>query len=259
MTSRTALSNLGVYVYAGAAVSLGVIGLVWSDFAMNWQRVPADVPHREALAYIAAVFELCAGVAMLWRRSARVCALALTLLYSLFTLSWVRQSVRVPQIYDGWGNVFEELSLVIAGLLLYAYFAPSESAWAGKKALISRLYGICVISFGVAHFVYLKAAATFVPKWIPPGQMFWVVTTGISFLLSASALLLGIQAPLASRLLTAQIVGFEILVWAPKLFTAPHEHFSWSGNGISMALAGAAWVVADVINDARQGIASPQV
>jgi hypothetical protein len=77
--------------------------------------------------------------------------------------------------------------------------------------------------------------------------MFWAYATTIGFFLVAAAILSGIMAPLASRLLTAEIVGFEILVWIPKLLAGPHDHFNWAGNGICIALAGAPWVVADSI------------
>jgi hypothetical protein len=49
---RRALSNLGIYVYGAGAIALGVIGLVWTDFATNWQRVQGNVRHRGALAYM---------------------------------------------------------------------------------------------------------------------------------------------------------------------------------------------------------------
>ena len=86
---------------------------------------------------------------------------------------------------------------------------------------------------------------TWIPSWIPPSQMFWAYVTTIGFFLAAAAILSGIMAPLASRLLTAEIVGFEILVWIPKLIASPHEHFIWAGNGICIAIAGAIWAVSD--------------
>lgn len=99
------------------------------------------------------------------------------------------------------------------------------------------------------HFSYLRGAASYVPRWIPPNQMFWAVATAVCFLLAAAAILSGVLAGLAARLLTAEIVGFELLVWIPKLISAPHMHFMWAGNGISLAMCGAAWVVADSINN----------
>lgn len=88
---------------------------------------------------------------------------------------------------------------------------------------------------------------TWIPKWLPPSQMFWAYVTTIGFFLAAVAILAGIMAPLASRLITAEIVAFEILVWIPKLIAGPHDHFNWAGNAISVALSGAPWVVADSI------------
>jgi hypothetical protein len=44
VADRRAISNLGIYVYGAGAIALGVIGLVWTDFANNWQRVQGNVP-----------------------------------------------------------------------------------------------------------------------------------------------------------------------------------------------------------------------
>ena len=177
-------------------------------------------------------------------------------LYSIFALLWVPSILGSPKVYDVWGNFFEESALVIAGVVLYASLAPPDSVWAEKEPQISRLFGICVISFALEHLFYISGTASFVPKWIPPGQLFWAIATAICFLLAAMAILSGFLAGLACRLLTAMIVGFEVLVWAPRLFTFPHEHFSWAGNGICLALAGAAWVVADSMSEPEKGIST---
>jgi hypothetical protein len=260
MAIKRAPSNIGIYVYGAAAIALGIFGIVWGDFATNWQRVTKDVPQREVLAYTAAFYEIVGGAALLWRRTARVGALMLTVLYSVFALLWVRQVVVAPMVYDGWGNFFEEFALVIAGFGLWATLAPPDSPWQHRTGLIGRLFGICVVSFTLEQIVSIQATASFVPKWIPPGQMFWAVATTVFFAMAAAAILSGIQAGLASRLLAAMIVGFELLVWAPRLLTMPHDHFNWAGNGISLALSGAAWVVADLIaqpQEATQALREP--
>lgn len=40
MDNRKIVSNLGIYVYGVAAIALGITGLVWGDFATNWQHHP---------------------------------------------------------------------------------------------------------------------------------------------------------------------------------------------------------------------------
>jgi len=169
----------------------------------------------------------------------------LTILYSIFALLWVVQIAISPLVYDNWGNFFEEFSLVIAGAVAFTLLAPSGSRWARLTTRIRRLYGICIVSFGLAHFIYFSGAATWVPNWIPPGQKFWIAATGTFFFMAAAAILSGIAAKLATRLLTVMIFCFEILVWVPKLEAAPHDHFNWAGNAICIALAAAAWVVSD--------------
>ncbi|HVH86045.1 MAG TPA: hypothetical protein VM912_04920, partial [Terriglobales bacterium] len=207
-----------------------------------------DVPYREAFAYFTAAYELVLGLATLWRRTARSAALLLTLLYAVFALLWVIQIFAVPGVYDSWGNFFEELSLLMGGAVAFALLAPPDSPWAGRTAIFIRLYGVCVISFGLVHFIYFANAASWVPRWVPPGQKFWIAATGTFFFMAAGAILSGVMAGLASRLLALMIVCFEILVWVPRLMTSPHDHFNWSGNAICIAMAAAAWVVSDSIN-----------
>jgi uncharacterized membrane protein YphA (DoxX/SURF4 family) len=250
----------GMYLFAGAAIGLGVLGWVSGDFATNWQRVTAGVPHRLLLAYLAAGVELLAGAAMLWRRTARWGALALAGIFSIFWLLWVVKVASAPQIADSWGNFFEELSAVLAGLAAFAWLSPADSPWARRAVTIARLYGVCCISFGATHFIYFSGAAGFVPKWIPPGGKFWAATTGICFFAGAVSLLSGVWMGLASRLLGVMVLGFEVLIWLPWLVFGPPvwlhvlvaegsvTHFLWAGNGVATLFGAAAWVAADVIN-----------
>jgi hypothetical protein len=53
-------------------------------------------------------------------------------------------------------------------------------------------------------------------------------------------------------------VGFGLLVWLPQLFAHPKDHMAWAGNGINLALVGAAWVVADAMARLRAASAAPQ-
>jgi len=248
---------LGLYAFAAAALFLGVLGLVWSDFAVNWQRVGLAVPHRAALARLAALVELACGLGLLWPRTRRAAAGLLTALYAIFVVLWIVPAVAHPAIYDSWGNVFEELSLVFGGLVLFAAPASPVSPWARRRRLIGRLYGICPISCGTDHLVYLAGAAAVVPRWIPPGQKFWVIATADFFFLAAIAILSGILAGLAARLLTVMILLFGALIWAPKLAAAPHTHFFWSANAINFALAAAAWVVSDALSEPARSARSP--
>ncbi|HTV83383.1 MAG TPA: hypothetical protein VME18_12090 [Acidobacteriaceae bacterium] len=249
---RSIPSNLGLYVYGAAAIFLGLVGLVSGDFAATWQNVGPHTPFREPLAYLTAVLELTAGIAVLWRRFARAGALTLTILYSLFTLIWVTRSFVNLGNYDPIGNAFEEFSLVAAGLVLWTTFSPAGSSIARRRSFFVLLFGLCPISFGIVHIIDMPGLLSWIPGWLPPTRMFWAYVTTMGFFGAAVAILTGIMAPLAARLLTAEIVIFELLVWIRKLIAGPGNHFNWAGNAICIALAGAAWVVSDCISAAAK-------
>jgi uncharacterized membrane protein YphA (DoxX/SURF4 family) len=255
MLSRAALSNLGSRVYGLGAVALGLVGIVWGDFATVWQPVqalPFTVPHRTALAYAAAAGLLLAGVAIQWRRSAAAGLLVLAILYFIFALLWLPRVIGYPQLFGTWAGFLEEFALVAAALVVYASLLPRGSARQIRTARFGRLsFGVCVLSFGLSHFFAIPQTAAMVPGWIPPGQQFWAVATGVAHLLAGLAILSGVLDVLGSRLLTVMLAAFGALVWAPALFAQPREHMVWAGNAINLALIGAAWVVADSIASQR--------
>ncbi len=112
MQIRSLTSNLGVYAFAGSAIFLGVLGLATGDFATQWQNVGPNVPMREPLAYLTALIELAAGLALLWPRTARAGALALTVVFAVFTLLWAPKLFGSLSSFDGPGNFFEEFSIL---------------------------------------------------------------------------------------------------------------------------------------------------
>lgn len=252
----------GNRVYGFAAIALGLIGLVWGDFATVWQPIqalPLAVPYRDVFAYTVAGCLLAGGVAIQWRRTARSGAVVLAVIYLMFALFWLPRVIGYPQIFGTWLGFFEELSLVAAAMIVYASSAPRDSPWTVRTTQFGRLlFVICVLSFGLAHFFALSETAGMVPRWIPPGQRFWAVATGVAFLLAATAMLTGVQAVLASRLLTLMLLTFGALVWAPSLIASPRVHMVWAGNAVNLAIAAAAWVMADSLaNRRKQAQAQP--
>ncbi|MGA9670995.1 MAG: hypothetical protein WBQ94_17430 [Terracidiphilus sp.] len=245
-------SNLGLYVYGGAAIFLGLLGLVSGDFATVWQHVGPNVPLRVPLAYLTAIVELGGGIALLVPRTARAGALTLTVVYSVFTIIWVPEAFVNLGNYDPIGNAFEEFSLVAAGLVLYAIFSHAGSSFARNQHFFVLLFGICPISFGIVHIKDMPGLLGAIPGWLPPTRMFWAYATTLGFFAAAVAILTGIMASLAARLLTMEIVIFELLFWIPNLSAGPNNHFNWAGNAISIAIAGASWVVSDSLNAAAK-------
>jgi membrane protease YdiL (CAAX protease family) len=65
------------------------------------------------------------------------------------------------------------------------------------------------------------------------------------------------MARLASRLTTAMIVGFGLLVWLPALFAHPHSFLNWAEGSETLAIAASAWIVADFLGHRRSAESLP--
>jgi hypothetical protein len=242
MTVSMPSSNLGRQVFGVAALASGLITLVWHDYN--------DSHHLRYIVYAASAALIFGGSAIQVGRIAKTGASALGAAYLVFVLLCVPGIVAAPQIYNSWGNFFEQFSLLTGATLVYARLS---SAWSPETLhRIGRiLLGICAASFTLEQAIYLNATASLVPKWIPPSQMFWAVTTTVLFALAAVALVANRMALLATRLLTMMLVIFGLLVWVPLVFSDPHSHTNWSENAETFAIAGAAWILADLLGEDR--------
>jgi hypothetical protein len=242
MTVATPSSNLGRHVFGVAALAFGVITLARHEYN-GWHLA-------SYIVYPAAAAEIFGGAAIQFRRAAKTGAVALGAVYLAFAVACVPGIVAAPRIYNGWGNFFEQFSLVTGAAIVYGCLSP---AWSPETVnRIGRiLLGICAASFALEQAFYLHATAGFVPKWLPPSQMFWAVTTTVLFALAAVALLTNRMALLATRLLTTMLVMFGLLVWVPLVISDPHNHTNWSETAETFAIAGAAWILADLVGEYR--------
>jgi uncharacterized membrane protein YphA (DoxX/SURF4 family) len=242
-------NDLGRHVLGAAAIFFGLIGLTWHDID-NWQQLRSlwnIGTFGATLVYLAAIAQIAGGLAIEWRRTARLGGLVLCIVYLFFALRWVPTILATPRSFDGWGNFFEQFSLVSGALIVYGSHRRDSPAAERVRQIGRCCFGICVVSFTLEQLVYLSATADFVPKWIPPGQMFWAILTTVAMALAAAAILSGVWALLASWLLTAMCLGFGLLIWLPRVIADPRDHTNWAANAEDLAITAAAWVVADYL------------
>ncbi|MGB8521694.1 MAG: hypothetical protein WCD43_01895, partial [Candidatus Acidiferrales bacterium] len=203
--------SLGRYLFGLATIATAICALALH----NYDQLAA-VPHHALLSNIVAAIEILAGLATLWTRTARPGAIALAAIYLVFCLLALPLIIHQPLVYNNFGNFFEQFSYAAGALILYACAGPIAAPRNTRLAQIGCYsFALCLVSFALEQLFYLSATATLVPKWLPPGQMFWAIATTAAFALAAIALLTGFQSLLASRLTIAMLVGFLLLVWLP--------------------------------------------
>jgi uncharacterized membrane protein len=248
------LVGIGNRSFAAAMVALGILGFVYQDFAMNWQKVPDWVPAREFLAYLCAATMLVCGVCLCLPRTAQLASCVLfTYLVLWLLLLEIPKVLGAPFVEVYWADCGETAILVAAAWVLLAGLFGSRDTGILKFLTGDRgirdarfLYGLALIACGLAHFVYAQATADFIPEeWIP-WHLAWAYLTGTAFLAAAAAILLPTRLSRPAASLSAVMMGvFTVMVWIPRVWTAPNERFQWTGLLISSAMAAAGWVIAD--------------
>jgi uncharacterized membrane protein YphA (DoxX/SURF4 family) len=231
---------------------------IWGDFDASHQPIQAfgdHIPGVKILAYITAIWMIAGGAGILWRRSARASGVALAIIYFVFAIFWLPRlytaphylGFRIPVLIGVSAGVGIELIAFAGGALVYASLATRSSSWP-RTVLITRLiFGLCSINFGLNHLDAVAANLVYVPKWMPLGREFWIILTGICFVLAGLAILSGIQGVLAARLLALMFLAFNAFALPPFIFANPKDHAAWGGNAFNLALVGATWIFADSI------------
>ena len=221
--------------YALGAILLGMVTLAVHDFALQWQPVPQWVPARSALSIVNAAILIVGGLVAM-RRNAGWLRLILPGFYALWVLALhVPAFAAAPNVGTLLG-VAEILSLAAAGAALAP---PSPPRWLRPSARI--LYGLCPLVFGLSHIVYADFTSQMVPAWLPE-RLFFAYFTGAAHIAAGLAILSGVFARLAARMLALMCASFVLLIHIPGVIGAPADRMQWTMLAVALSITGGAWL-----------------
>ncbi|HXB25154.1 MAG TPA: hypothetical protein VNV25_10545 [Gemmatimonadaceae bacterium] len=243
---------LGLFIVGLASIIAGILDLIWGEFEPAHQPIQAwgdHIPGQTILAYITAVCLIVGGVALLWPRTRRLGAVVLAIVYGAFTVFWLPRLFTAPTILGYHPRVYFG---VLAGLGTQLIVV---AALVGTVPVNRWIFGLSSIAFGLAHVTNIEDNATLVPKWMPLGGNFWVVLTGVAFILAGVAILTRVKDVLASQLLAVMFLVFSVIALVPLPIAHPHDHTAWGGNAYNLAAIGATWIFASMLRSA--GVQSP--
>ncbi len=253
------MTRLGKVFFGAGLGGLGVLSLIYDDFAMVWQPVPTWVTHREILAYFSGALLLACGVGTFFKRTFTLAAFVLT----VFVLSWLLL-LQVPRVASDpsnegmWLGFGETLLLVSGAWVLFASGAIADGGILGKIASADlaqragcRLFGAALPLIGLSHFVYSAGTASMVPAWIPI-HLFFAYLTGTGHIAAGAGILLGILPGLAAALEASMITLFVLLLHLPGVASQPRDRLQWTMLLIALAYAGSAWAVAGTLCSASR-------
>ena len=251
--------KVGVWFYGLGTALTGILNIAWGAFDGSHQPIKSlgkNLPGQQILAYVAGVWLIAAGLAILWRRSARIGAAASAIAYLIFAMLWVPRYSAGIHAY-GWRvavlagvsfGLAQQLMLIApAVIVVYAFPAAPDSLLQKRAAIAARwMLGLPPVIFGLFHLTSIRVFASIVPHWMSFGY-FWAGLTGIAFLLAGSAICFGIMDVLAARLLALMLLLFEGFVEIPPIFIRLHNQATWGAAVYNVAAIGACWIFAEFL------------
>jgi uncharacterized membrane protein len=247
-----ALFSLGRAIFALAIIGIGIETIGCARYATHslgpqYEVIPV-LPWLPAIPWVAYLFGvtwvLC-GLGLLSDRTLRTAAMTLGGFLFIFTLL-----LDVPKYAANIGSiplrtiVFEPLALACLAWLL-----PGEGDMPGWLTRASRyLLAVCLIVFGVDHFLALAFIATLIPNWIL-FHVFWVAFFGVAFIAAGLSIGLNVLQRWGAAGLGLMFGIWVVTLHLPRVLGlyripgAPHNPNEWSSLLIATALWGGLWTL----------------
>ncbi|HEX3739234.1 MAG TPA: DoxX family protein [Terriglobales bacterium] len=249
-------------LFALGMMGLGVLALMYGDFALVWQPVAPWIPGRTALAYASGVIMLFGGLGLLFRPTASWSIRILFPYLIVWFLLKVPALVAAPQMEAVWLGAGELAVLLAGGWTLFAVLAGLRSGSVldfvthEKGIRMARLlFAVSLIPIGLSHIVYVKETAALVPAWLPYRPS-WAYLTGAGQIACGLGVLLSILPRVAAFTEATMLSLFTLLVWVPAIFATPKQRLPWTAFFISWAITAAAWVVATYMPEKKSATAN---
>jgi uncharacterized membrane protein len=233
---------LAAYAAAIGLIALGVVTLAYRDVLLQWQPVPRDAGWRQPLALVSGAVLLIAGVGVglprLRRRGAALACGWLAL--------WV-VALHVPVVVAAHGRVAALLGVAeITAMAVGFASATVHGAAARTRRVLTALFGVCAIVFGLSHVVYADFTATMVPAWLPARHVL-AYATGAVHAATGLCLVFGVAVRLALVVEAAMMTSFVALIHIPHVLATPGNRLELTALAIAWTLTSAAWLLATSI------------
>src|SRR6476646_2492391 len=147
-----------IALFTVGLIGLGVLALIYGDFALVWQPVPAWLPARHAIAYASGVLMILLGAGLSFRQSRAWSVRILFPYLVVWALLKVPDVVKAPTVEGSWLGLGELTLLLSGGWTLFACLAdlPQRSPFsflAGDRGVrMARiLFAVSIIPIGLSH------------------------------------------------------------------------------------------------------------
>jgi uncharacterized membrane protein len=217
---------------------LGVLNFAYRDSLMTWQPVPAGAGWRVPFIYLSGAILILSGIALLIPRWRLVGASVAAIWLALWAIGLHLPHVLAARDVAALLGIAEASACALGLATLTGWFNRAPLAMGHRLG-----FGLCLVIFGLSHFVYADFTAAMVPAWLPQ-RLAIAYLTGAIHALAGLCLLAGLQVRIAATVEALMMSGFVILLHIPGVAAAPHDRLQLTMLGMAALLTCAAWLVA---------------
>jgi uncharacterized membrane protein len=206
---------------------IGVLGLVYGDFALVWQPVASWFPARATLAYITGALEVVTALGLCFRATSRWAVRTLLPGIFLWQLLKLPDLIAAPTVEASYLSFGETAILLAGAATLFAKLAdlapssPFAFLTTPRALRLARTYlGLWIIPIGLSHIVYHEATVLLIPAWLP-NHLFFAYLTGAGQIASGLGLIFNVLPRPAAYAEAAQLWLYTLLIWVPAVLFGP--------------------------------------
>lgn len=244
-------TRLGRAVFGLGMLGFGVLNVVFASPATGLETFPAWLPAPMAWTYVTGLLLIVGGVCtMAGYPRPRIVAIGLAWLLSLGVLL-LRLPALLEHVREGnmWTTMFECLAMCCGAWVLADGLSSRVVAGSPDPVRVlaefSRYgFGISLPVFGALHFIYWQYTASVIPEWIPGSPVFWTYFTGCAHVAAGLAIVSGVLARWAAKLLGVMFTSWVLMLHIPRVLAHAHQQNEWTSLCVTVTLSGVAWLMA---------------
>jgi uncharacterized membrane protein len=246
------LITAGSTILGLSLIGFGVVQLVTQNFLTSLLPF-TTLPAKLLWVNVTAIMFLLCGVFLMLRKSAARAATVTALLFTLFFL-YPHLPRLLSNIYDPrvWTVAFETLAIASGAWIISAAAisdAEKTKKWMAPAQVAGKLsrfvFAICLLVFGIQHFMYTKFIVSLMPAWLP-AKIVWAYLVEFGFILAALSLFLNKLVNQSMFLLGSMFLSWVILLHGPRALSKPTDANEWTSLCLALAISGIAFYISAV-------------
>ncbi|HSS97485.1 MAG TPA: hypothetical protein VLK33_10665 [Terriglobales bacterium] len=213
---------LALVLFVIGMVGMGLLQVVYHDFAFTWQPVPDSLPARGAIAIISGLVIIAASLALLVQATQTIAIRIIFPILVIWQLLKVPSVIAAPGMEAVWLGYGEIAVLLAGGWVLFARLSNLDGSaffkhiTGDRGVRIATIYfAIALLPIGLSHIMYAGITASFVPAWMP-FRTAWAYITGFGQMACGLGVLFSVLPRLAAMIETAMLAIFAFFVWGPQ-------------------------------------------